>query len=110
MLCIVHLVESLHGGADLWAGHLLVEGVDEAVGARAILLRDDEGVELWITLVCLRPERQAFRHAQLRGEVREESVIMLKQIIQFHIKTIFCRDDSDGIQFWLPNPEHLKLC
>lgn len=58
----MHLVEGLHGRADLWAGHLLVEGVDEAVGPRAVLLCDDEGVELWITLVSLRPEREPFRH------------------------------------------------
>lgn len=56
MFCVVHLVEGLHGRADLWAGHLLVKGVDEAVGPRAILLCDDEGVELRIPLVHLRPE------------------------------------------------------
>lgn len=68
MLCIVHLVEGLHGRADLRTGHLFVEGVDEAVGPRSILLSNDKGMELWITLVCLCPERQAFRHTQLQGE------------------------------------------
>lgn len=56
MLCIVHLVEGLHGGANLWAGHLLIEGVDKTVGSRAILLCDDKGVELGIPPVCLCPE------------------------------------------------------
>ena len=56
MLCIVHLVEGLHGGADLRAGYLLIEGVDEAIGSRAVLLGDDEGVKLRISLVRLCPE------------------------------------------------------
>lgn len=72
MLCIVHLVEGLHGRADLWACHLLVEGVDEAVGSRAVLFCDDERVELWIPLVCLRSERQSFGHTQLQVEKREQ--------------------------------------
>lgn len=57
MLCIVHLIEGLHGRADLRTGHLLIEGVDETVGSRAILLGDDEGMELGLTLVRLRLER-----------------------------------------------------
>lgn len=56
MFRVVHLVEGLHGRADLWTGDLLVKGVDETVGPRAVLLCDDEGVELWVPLVRLRPE------------------------------------------------------
>lgn len=64
----MHLVEGLHGRADLRRRHLLVEGVDEAVGARAVLPRDQEGVELGLAVVCLCPERQAFGHTELRRE------------------------------------------
>ena len=71
LLGVVHVVEGLHGAADLLAGHLLIEGVDKAVGAGAILPGDDEGVELGLAQVRLRPERQAFGHAQLRGGGKE---------------------------------------
>lgn len=39
MLHVVHLVKSLHGGDDLSTSHLLVEGVDKAVGTRTIVKR-----------------------------------------------------------------------
>lgn len=65
LFCIVHVIECLHGTADLFAGHLLKEGEGKAVGSGAVLSRDDEGVELWIAGVGLCPERQAFWHTEL---------------------------------------------
>lgn len=66
VLHVVHLGESLHGGDDPSAGHLLVEGVDEAVRARAVVKRHCERVELWVKLVGPRAEGQTSRHAELR--------------------------------------------
>ena len=65
LLCIVHVVKSLHGTADLLTGHLLEEGEGEAVGPRAVLSGDDEGVELRLPGIHLRPERQTLWHAEL---------------------------------------------
>lgn len=65
LLSMVHLVQSLHGRANLSAGHLLIEGVDKAVGARAILPRDKKRMETRGQAVSLSEERKAFRHAQL---------------------------------------------
>lgn len=62
---MVHLVQRLHGRANLGAGYFLVEGVYEPVGARAILTCDQERVELGRQGVLLSAERQAFRHAEL---------------------------------------------
>lgn len=74
MFCrVVHLVQRLHGRADLRAGHLLIEGVDEAVGPRAVLPGDDEGVEVRLPWLRLRPERQAFGQTELNeGRQQEE--------------------------------------
>lgn len=36
VLHVMHLGESLHGSDDLGAGHLLVEGVDKSIRARAL--------------------------------------------------------------------------
>lgn len=69
---IVHVVQGLHGAADLLAGHLLVESEGEAVRPRAILPRDDEGVELRLTCVRLRAEGQTLWHTQLREEVIDQ--------------------------------------
>lgn len=66
LLCIVHVVKSLHGTADLLTGHLLEEGEGEAVGPRAVLSGDDKGVKLWLPRVNLRPEGQTLWHAELR--------------------------------------------
>ncbi len=65
LLCVVHVVESLHGAADLLAGHLLEEGEGKAVGPRAVLSGDDKGVELRLPRISLRPERQTLRHTEL---------------------------------------------
>lgn len=65
LLCIVHVVESLHGTADLLTGHLLEEGEGKAVGPRAVLSSDDKGVELRLSRIRLRPERQTFWHTEL---------------------------------------------
>lgn len=65
LLCIVHVVKSLHGAADLLTGHLLEEGEGEAVGPRAILSGDDKGVKLRLPRVDLRPECQTFWHTEL---------------------------------------------
>lgn len=71
VLHVVHLRESLHGGDDLSAGHLLVKGVHEAVGARAVIEGHGEGVELGLQAVGLRPEGEASGQAELgRGEER----------------------------------------
>lgn len=61
----MHLGESLHGGGDLGTGHLLVEGVDEPVRARALIQRHGEGVKLGIQSVRLRAEAKTPRHTQL---------------------------------------------
>lgn len=70
LLCIVHLVERLHGCADLLACDLLVKCEHKPVCARAIFSGDDERMELWISVIRLRPERQPFGHTQLRKEKR----------------------------------------
>ena len=71
VLHVVHLVESLHGSDDLSTGHLLVEGEDEAVGARAVVERHRERVELRIEPVGLRAEGETPRHAELRRRCEE---------------------------------------
>lgn len=70
LLRVVHVVKSLHGAAYLLAGHLLKESEGEAIGPRAVLSGDDEGVELRLSGVCLRPKRQTLRHAELQEKVR----------------------------------------
>lgn len=65
LLCVVHVVKSLHGAADLPAGHLLEEGEGKAVGPRAVLSGDDEGVKLGLTRVHLCPEGQTLWHTEL---------------------------------------------
>lgn len=70
VLHVMHLGESLHGGDDLSAGHLLVKGVDEAVGARAVIEGHGEGVELRLEAVGLRAEGEASGQAELSREER----------------------------------------
>lgn len=86
VFCVVHLVKGLHGRANLWTGHLLVEGVNKAVCPRAVLLCDDEGVEPWFPLVCLCPEWQAFGHTQLQGRTAKNRRQQL--VIQYWNKTL----------------------
>lgn len=62
LLSIVHLVQRLHGCADLLARDLLIEGEHKPVGTRAIFSGDYEWMELWVSVVSLRPERQPFGH------------------------------------------------
>lgn len=68
LLRVVHVVKSLHSAADLLAGHLLKEGESKAVSPRAILSSDDEGVELRLPGINLRPESQTLRHTELRDD------------------------------------------
>lgn len=72
MLHVMHLGESLHGGDDLSAGHLLVKGVDKAVRTCAIIERHCERVKLRIEAVCLRAEGKASGHAELRRRSEKE--------------------------------------
>ena len=65
LLCVVHVVKSLHSTADLLTGHLLEEGESKAVGPRAVLSGDNKGVELRLPRINLCPERQALWHAEL---------------------------------------------
>lgn len=65
LLCVVHVIKSLHGTADLFTGHLLEEGESKAVGPRAVLSGDDKGVELRLPGVNLCPEGQSLWHAEL---------------------------------------------
>lgn len=65
LFCIVHVIECLHGTADLFAGHLLKEGEGKAVGSGAVLSCDNEGVELRLADVCLSAEGQALWHTEL---------------------------------------------
>lgn len=69
LLGVVHVVEGLHGAADLFAGHLFEERERKAVGARAVLSRDDERVEMGLATIRLSPKRQTLRHAELQGEM-----------------------------------------
>lgn len=74
LLCVVHVVKSLHGTADLLTGHLLEEGEGKAIGPRAILSGDDKRVELRLPRVHLRPERQTLWHTELqKGYTGEDS-------------------------------------
>lgn len=66
MLYMMHLGERLHGSDDLSTGHLLIEGVDKAVGAYAVVSSNSEGMEPRFKSVCLRAEGQAPRHTKLR--------------------------------------------
>lgn len=65
LLCIVHVIKSLHCAADLLTGHLLKEGEGKPVSPRAILSRDDEGMELRLPGINLRPESQTLWHTEL---------------------------------------------
>lgn len=64
----MHLGQSLHGGDDLSAGHFLVEGVDEAIGARSVVEGHCERVELRVESVRLRTEGEASGQAELNTE------------------------------------------
>lgn len=70
LLRVVHLVQRLHGCADLLARDLLVEGEHKAIGAGAVLPGDDERVQLRVSVIRLCPERQPLGHAELREEKR----------------------------------------
>ena len=72
VLHVVHLGEGLHGCDDLGAGHLLIEGVHEAVKTRSVVKRHSERVKLGIESVGLRAEGETSRHAELRR--REEGL------------------------------------
>lgn len=74
LLCIVHVVKSLHGTTDLLTSHLLKEGESKAIGPRAVLSGDDEGVKLRLPRVNLCPERQTLWHTKLRKDKEKESV------------------------------------
>lgn len=68
LLCVVHVIKGLHCAADLLTGHLLKEGEGKAVSPRAVLPRDDEGVELRLPGINLRPESQTLRHTELSDD------------------------------------------
>lgn len=74
VLHVVHLGESLHGSGDLGTGHLLVEGVDKSIRARALIRRHCEGVKLRIESVRLRAEGKTSRHAELKRKAHKRSV------------------------------------
>lgn len=65
LLCVVHVIKSLHRAADLLTGHLLKESEGKAVSPRAVLSSDDEGVELRLPGINLRPESQTLWHTEL---------------------------------------------
>lgn len=65
MLRVVHLVERLHGCADLLTCNFLIKSENEAVGARTIFPGNYKRVELRVSAVSLCSERQPLRHAQL---------------------------------------------
>lgn len=75
---VVHLMERLHGGDNLSTGHLLVEGVNEAVGARSVVGGDRKRVEPRVQSVCLGAEGETSGHAELEGaaETRQDQVGM----------------------------------
>lgn len=73
LFCIVHVVECLHGTADLFAGHFLEEGESKAVGSGAVFSCDNERVELGLADVCLRAEGQALRHTELWGKQQQKT-------------------------------------
>lgn len=74
MLCVVHLVERLHGCADLLARNFFIKSENKAIGARTVFPGDDKRVELRVFIVSLCSERQPFGHAQLwrKGERASE--------------------------------------
>lgn len=67
VLHVVHLMERLHGSDNLSAGHLLVEGVHEAVGARSVVRGDRKRVEPRVQSVCLGAKGEASGHAELEA-------------------------------------------
>lgn len=67
MLHVVHLMERLHGSDDLGTGHLLVEGVNEAVGARPVIRGERERVKPRPQPVCLVAEGETSGHAELEA-------------------------------------------
>lgn len=71
----MHLVERLHGCADLLARDLLIEREHKPVCTRAIFSGDDERMELWISVICLCPERQPFGHTQLKKRTEIDIVV-----------------------------------
>lgn len=81
LLRVVHVIKGLHGAADLLAGHLLEEGEGKAVSPRAILSSDDEGVELRLPGVHLRPESQTLWHTELGGKPETLMSGSLKQML-----------------------------
>lgn len=74
MLHVVHPVKGLHGCDDLRTRHLLVEGVDKAVGARTILKANSERVEVRLQAVGLSAERQTPRHAELITQGEKDNI------------------------------------
>lgn len=81
LFCIVHVVERLHGTADLFARHLLKEGEGKAIGSGAVLSRDNERVELGLAGVRLGAEGQALWHAKLwrKQQKTSEALQILKR-------------------------------
>lgn len=110
VLHVMHLGESLHGGDDLSAGHLLVKGVDEAIGARAVIEGHGEGVELRLEAVGLRAEGEASGQAELSreewraGRLRTESS---SQFFDLSLK-MFCLQKKT-IQVHYPNDQTCRI-
>lgn len=72
LLRVVHLVQRLHGCADLLACDLLIEREHKPVRTRAIFSGDYERMQLRISVISLRPERQPFGHTQLRKRKKKQ--------------------------------------
>lgn len=110
VLHVMHLGESLHGGDDLSAGHLLVKGVDEAVGARAVIEGHGEGVELRLEAIGLRAEGEASGQAELSreewraGRLRTESSA---QFFDLSLKMLCLQKKT--IQVHYPNDQTCRI-
>lgn len=89
---MVHLTECLHGSDNLRAGHLLVEGVNKAVGTRAIVERNRKRVKLRIESVCLSAKGQPSGHAELedRGE-KTKDVLVQSDNVQYRPQKLYKR-------------------
>lgn len=87
---MVHLTECLHGSDNLRTGHLLVEGVNKAVGTRAIVERNRKGVKLRIESVCLSAKGQPSGHAELedRGE-KTRDVLVQSDNVQYRPQKVY---------------------
>lgn len=81
VLHVMHLGESLHGSGDLGTGHLLVEGVDKSVRARALIRGHREGVKLRIKSVRLRAEGKTSRHTKLKRKGQENHLNSHKDFV-----------------------------